>query len=347
VTGPDHSVALVRTAVRAAVADLAPDALVLVACSGGVDSVALAACAAFVGPRAGLRVGAVVIDHGLQPGSREVADRACAQLVDLGLRPVVVESVQVGRSGGPEAAARAARHAALSAVADRLGASAVLLGHTLDDQAETVLLGLARGSGARSLSGMAARSGVLRRPLLEVRRAQTRRVCEVLGLAAWEDPQNDDPRFARVRVRHEALPTLERCLGPGVAVALARSARLLRDDADALDDWAAGVARPGATPASFDGAQLDVTALVELPRAVRTRVLRMAATGVGAGPLEASHVAALEGLVTDWHGQGPVALPGGGSAGRACGRLHLSPPDPQSPEPQEHRRPRQESVRGR
>jgi len=342
VTGPDPSVALVRAAVRSSVADLPPGALVLVACSGGADSLALAACAAFVAPRAGLRMGAVIVDHGLQPGSSEVAERVRSQLLDLGLDPVVVETVRVGTSGGPEAAARAARHGALSAVAERLGASAVLLAHTLDDQAETVLLGLARGSGARSLSGMALRSGVLRRPLLDVRRVQTHSVCEVLGLTPWADPHNDDPRFARVRVRHEVLPTLERCLGPGVAAALARSARLLRDDADALDDWAGRVV--DAVP---EGVQLDVAALVELPRAVRARVLRMAATGVGSGPLEASHVTALEALVSDWHGQGPVALPGGGSASRSCGRLHLRHPDPPSPEPQEHRRTRQESVRGR
>ncbi len=345
-TGPDPSVARVRAAVRTAVSDLPPDALVLVACSGGADSLALAACAAFVGPRAGLRTGAVVVDHGLQPGSSEVAEWVRSQLVVLGLDPVVVAPVRVGTSGGPEAAAREARYAALSGVADRLGAAAVLLGHTLDDQAETVLLGLARGSGARSLAGMAATSGVLRRPLLDVRRTQTTSVCEVLGLTPWADPHNDDPRFARVRVRHEVLPALERCLGPGVAVALARSARLLRDDADALDDWAGR-----AIGEVLQTAELDVTALVELPRAVRARVLRIAATSLGSGPLEASHVTALEALVTDWHGQGPVALPGGGSVIRSCGRLHVSPPDsrpdPASPEPQEHRRTRQESVRGR
>ena len=220
-TGPDPSVALVRAAVRNAVADLPPAALVLVACSGGADSLALAACAAFVGPRAGLRTGAVVVDHGLQPGSSEVAERVRSQLLDLGLDPVVVETVRVGTSGGPEAAARDARYGALSGVAERLGASAVLLGHTLDDQAETVLLGLARGSGARSLSGMAVRSGVLRRPLLDVRRTQT--VQRLRG--PWPDAVGGPPqrrsalrpgaRPPRGAAHVGALPRAWRRGGPG------------------------------------------------------------------------------------------------------------------------------------
>src|SRR5215207_3414871 len=145
-------IADVRRAVRAV---LPPAGLVLVALSGGADSLALAAATAFEAPRAGCRAGAVIIDHGLQQGSAEVAARAAAQAAELGLQPVLVRRVAVAPAGegGPEASARIARYAALDAAAHETGAVLVLLGHTLDDQAETVLLGLARGAGAASLSG--------------------------------------------------------------------------------------------------------------------------------------------------------------------------------------------------
>ncbi|NHC44283.1 tRNA lysidine(34) synthetase TilS [Motilibacter aurantiacus] len=316
----DPAVAAVRVAVRDALAG-APPGPVLVACSGGADSLALAACTAFVAPRAGRAAGAVVVDHGLQEGSAVRSAGLGDALRALGLAPVEVVAVTVGRAGGPEAAAREARYAALSAAAGRHGAAAVLLGHTLDDQAETVLLGLARGSGARSLAGMAAASGLWRRPLLGLPRATARAACAALGLHPWEDPHNADPAYARVRVRQDALPALEESLGPGVAAALARTARLLRDDADALDGWAEREL-PALTAA--DGS-LDVVALEALPAAVRRRCLRAAALAAGcpATALFAVHVDALEALVVAWHGQGPVQLPGHVEARRRCGRLDL------------------------
>ncbi len=154
-------VAAVRNAVRASLAGLMPGDLVLAACSGGQDSLALAAALAFVAPRAGLRAGAVTVDHGLQEGSAEHAARLMPTLSGLGLDPVLVATVAVAGPGGPEAAARTARYAALEKTAADVGAAAVLLGHTLDDQAETVLLGLARGSGPRSLAGMPHRPRAL------------------------------------------------------------------------------------------------------------------------------------------------------------------------------------------
>jgi tRNA(Ile)-lysidine synthase len=310
----------VRRAVRAAVTDLPPGALVIAAVSGGPDSLALAAgLAGIAGPAAErtLRAGAVVVDHGLQPGSDARADAAAAACRGLGLDPVVVERVTVAGAGGPEAAARTARYAALDAAADRLGAAAILLGHTLDDQAETVLLGLARGSGARSLAGMPAVRGRLRRPLLGLRRDRTVAACAELGLQPWTDPHNDDPAYSRVRVRRDLLPALEATLGPGVAEALARSADLLRDDADALDALAAAaLERPDA---------LATPVLAAQPAAIRTRVLRLAALAAGApaGRLTAAHVRSIERLVTDWHGQGPVRLPAGLEASRACDRLAI------------------------
>ena len=331
--GPRPEVAAVRLAVRAALTDLAgpadradrADGPVLVACSGGPDSVALAAALAFEAPRAGRAAGGVTVDHGLQPGSAERAAALADVLHGLGLDPVEVVRVEVGTAGGPEAAAREARYRALDETADRLGAAAVLLGHTLDDQAETVLLGLARGSGARSLAGMPAQRGRYRRPLLGLDRATVRAAARSSGLPVWDDPHNTDPSFARARVRDDVLPALEKALGPGVPEALARTAALVRADADALDGWAAAAnesarAGPGV---------LAVAVLAELPSAVRTRVLRRAALAAGAPgtDLTARHVAELDRLVTDWHGQGPLHLPGRVRAARDRGMLHLSADD--------------------
>ena len=214
----------------------------LAACSGGADSLALAAALAHEAPRLGLRGGGVTVDHGLQDGSADRAAQVAALLGRLGLDPVRIATVTVASGpgrGGPEAAARTARYAALEQVAEQTGAAAVLLAHSRDDQAETVLLGLARGSGARALAGMPARRGRLRRPLLGLSRAALREACQALQLEPWDDPHNFDPSYARARVRHQALPALEAALGPGIAEALARSAAQLSADCDALDAIAA------------------------------------------------------------------------------------------------------------
>ena len=323
--GPGAAVAEVRNAVRACVSDLAAGDLVLAACSGGADSLALAAALAFVAPRAGLRGGGVTVDHGLQPGSAERAAEVSALLGGLGLDPVRAVTVQVaapGSAGGPEAAARTARYAALEDAATECGAAAVLLGHTLDDQAETVLLGLARGSGGRSLAGMPARRGAYRRPLLAVRRATTSAACAELGLAPWQDPHNRDFRFARARVRHQAMPALEEALGPGVAEALARTASQLRADAECLDDLAFAESAQLRGSCS-DPAGLAAGWLAELPAAIRTRVLRDAAIMAGCphGALTAGHVERIGALVTGWHGQRWVDLPGGVRAWRRDGKV--------------------------
>ena len=333
--GPDPSVAAVRLAVRRALTGppgpaagdlvLAAGDLVLVACSGGADSLALAAALAFEGPRLGLRTGGITVDHALQPESAAQASRVVCVLKELGLDPVRSVRVTVAGPGGPapyqgpEAAARTARYAALDQAATAERATAVLLGHTLDDQAETVLLGLARGSGARSLAGMAERSGRYVRPLLGLRRTQTRAACAAQGLAAWDDPHNADPGYARVRVRRRLLPALEAELGPGVAEALARTAGQLRADADVLDELAAA-----ATGQLEDGQPgLPAAGLAALPPAIRGRVLRAAALAAGApaGALAHRHVTEIDALVTSWHGQRGVDLPGGVCCRRQCGRL--------------------------
>jgi len=328
--GPAPAVAAVRHAVRGVLGELPAGSLVLAACSGGADSVALAAALAFEAPRSenGVRAGGVTIDHGLQSGSAERAKSVVRLLVDLGLNPVGCETVSVGTEGGPEAAARTARYAALAAVAQRTGAAAVLLGHTMDDQAETVLLGLARGSGVRSLAGMAATSGDggrYRRPLLGLSRATTRAACAEEGLPVWDDPHNADPAYARARVRAAVMPVLEAELGPGVAEALARTAQLARADAEALEAWAS-TAFADLCALPEDG--FDIADLERLPAAIRTRVLRRAAleAGASAGALGAAHVGAIDALITDWRGQGSVSLPGGRSASRRYGRLYFTGP---------------------
>jgi tRNA(Ile)-lysidine synthase len=261
------------------------------------------------------------VDHRLQPGSAAQAARAAAQLRALGLEPVHAVAVTVEGAGGPEAAARAVRYRALDQAADAAGATAILLGHTRDDQAETVLLGLARGSGGRSLAGMPERAGRYRRPFLRIGRDQTAAACAALGLDFWDDPQNADPRFARVRVRQQALPALEAALGPGVAAALARTAGQLRADADALDTLAAEAAARLVRP----GPETDVAEITALPAALRTRVLRRMAIAAGCGPgaLGAAHVSRLDELLTGWHGQRWVDLPGGVRGVRRCGKLRF------------------------
>ena len=310
------AVLAVRRAVEDSLSDLPSDACVLVAVSGGADSLALAQAVALTGRPAA----AGIIDHALQSGSADVATRAGRECARLGLDPVIIERVDASARGvGPEAAARDARRAALEGMADRLGATAILLAHTRDDQAETVLLRLARGSGARSLAAMSPVTGRWRRPLLDLPREVVRASAE--GLDTWEDPHNDDPAFARTRVRHAALPALVDALGPDVVSGLARSARLLGDDADALDRLAREAA---ATVTGADGS-LDVVGLAELPRALRTRIIRTAAIQAGspAGALTAAHVDRLESLVCNWRGQGGVDLPGGLIGERAYGRLAI------------------------
>jgi tRNA(Ile)-lysidine synthase len=321
--GPHPAVAQTRRCVRRDLDGLDPGDLVLAACSGGADSLALAAALAHEAPRLGLRTGGVTVDHGLQAGSAQRAAAVAAMLAGLGLDPVRNVRVTVSGSGcgGPEAAARAARYAALDEVACGTGAAAVLLGHTRDDQAETVLLGLARGSGARSLAGMAARRGRYRRPLLGVSRATAREACQALGFEPWDDPHNTDPAYRRTRVRHQVLPVLEQALGPGITEALARSARQLRADCDALDS----LARAETLRLRDARGGLDIGGLAPLPAAIRTRVLRESAIAAGcpAGALTARHVDALDALVTGWRGQRWADLPGGVRGRRQCGKLLL------------------------
>ena len=283
--------------------------LVLVACSGGPDSLALAAALAFEGPRLGIRAGGVVVDHQMQKGSAEVALRTAETLRGFGLSPVEIKTVEVGTTGGPEAAARLARYGALDEVAAELDARAVLLGHTLDDQAETVLLGLARGSGARSLNGMAMHSGRYLRPMLGISRATTQKFCADSGLSPWLDPMNHDLRYSRVRGRQTIIPLLEKELGPGIADALVRTAEQLREDDLVLSGLAeAAYARVASMKAT--AIHLDVPGFKELPLALRHRVIGLAVEVLDAPTFARVHILAIDELVDHWHGQKPLTLPG-------------------------------------
>ena len=297
------------------------DLSLVVACSGGADSLALAFAVDYVATRRGLGHGAVVIDHGLQDDSAEVASRVRDQLAALGYEAVSVIAVDVDRSPavGPEAAARQARYRALETEA-RARAATVWLGHTLDDQAETVLLGLARGSGSRSLAGMVPRAGHLVRPFLQIRRTTTEQVCAELGLEPWQDPHNSDRRFARVRVREIVLPMLEAELGPGVAEALSRTAELVRDDSEFLDRLAAQTSRSAEGLGGTD--TLDCAALESQPPALRRRIIRLWLLAHGLGDLSLRHISAVDSLVIDWHGQKAIHIPGA-TVTRTAGRLRV------------------------
>lgn len=307
------AVAEIRRAVRAALAGTAGP--VLIGLSGGADSLALAAAVAFEAPKAGVAASAVVIDHGLQQGSDQVAARAAAAAAGMGLesRVVRVEVAAPADGGGPEAAARDARRRALLDAAREAGAEAVLLAHTLDDQAETVLIGLARGSGAASLGGMAPdriEEGIrIVRPLLDVRRATTRAACAAEGLPVWEDPHNLDRRFLRVRVRQDVMPLLESELGAGVAEALARTSDQLREDAAAFADMIDETIEDIVEHAEA-GIAVSVAALAANPPALRHRIIRHVVASEFGASLTRSQTLEVARLVTDWRGQGPIDLPG-------------------------------------
>jgi len=314
------NIVAIRSAVRSALTQCAAGDLILVAVSGGADSLALAYALSLEAPKLAVRIEGVSIDHQLQSQSSAQAEKVVVALTKMGIEKTHVIKVNVDITDGLESSARRARYAALDVCAEKTGASLVFLGHTRDDQSESVLLGLARGSGARSLSAMAVQNGKYLRPLLSITREQTLGACAEAQLEPWDDPHNADKTFTRVRVREDVIPVLEKNLGPGVSAALARTAALLRDDADALDQ----LAEEEFT--HHDESSLDISRLEKLPKAIRTRLLRMAIyrAGAPAGSLSADHIAPIEALITEWSGQGPSDLPGGVRVSRISGRLSLS-----------------------
>lgn len=295
------------------------DARILLGVSGGADSMALAYATLDEARAADIELVAIIVDHQLQSGSDQVAAKTRDDLIRIGFQRVEIMTVNVEIVDGMEASARRARYGAFESAIAKYRPDYFFLAHTKNDQAESVLLGLARGSGTRSLSGMAEVNGIYVRPLLGISRELTELACLENKITAWEDPQNSDQDYARVRVRSQILPTMEANLGPGIVDALARSAKILREDADALDFLAEQFLAEG------DPSNLSISELAALPKAIRIRVLRLAIIAVGAplGSLTAQHLDPIEALITNWHGQGEIALPGGVKVARISGRLSL------------------------
>ena len=310
----------IRNAVRPHLAELGPGESFLVAVSGGADSLALAYGLLLEAKPLALKPIAITIDHQLQKNSHIQAEKVAKQLGEMGYVHIYIEKVLVVPHAGLEADARDVRYKALSKKSEEEKASKVFLGHTSNDQAETVLLGLARGSGSRSLSGMAEKNGIYIRPLLSLSREITERACKECNLDFWNDPHNEDSKFSRVKIRREVIPYLEENLDPGISGALIRSASLLRDDSEALDLWAEREA------VALDLSDLDCLHLATLPRAIRTRILRKAAiqAGVTPGTLTFEQILTLDALISRWSGQGEVSLSGGVKVARISGRLSLS-----------------------
>lgn len=311
-----------RQAVRFWFEKLEPNSKVCIGVSGGADSLALAAAAKLESKNFSIDLVAVIVDHGLQANSAEIAEFAKQQLIKLGFQDIFVGRAIVQITDGLEASARRARYKVFQQAIETYGPNTFLLGHTKNDQAEGVLLGLARGSGTKSLSGMQEVSGIFVRPLLGIDRATTEIACHESNIEYWVDPHNSNQDFTRVRVRENILPLLENDVGPGIIDALARSAKILREDATALDEWAENVFR------QVEPMDIEISILATLPVAVRSRVLRMAiyAAGAPAGSISAAHLEPIEAFVSDWRGQGHTSLPGGVKVCRISGRLSLSKP---------------------
>ena len=311
-----------RQAVRFWFEKLEPNSKVCIGVSGGADSLALAAAAKLESKNFSIDLVAVIVDHGLQANSAEIAEFAKQQLIKLGFQDIFVGRASVQITDGLEASARRARYKVFQQAIETYGPNTFLLGHTKNDQAEGVLLGLARGSGTKSLSGMQEVSGIFVRPLLGIDRATTEIACHESNIEYWVDPHNSNQDFTRVRVRDNILPLLENDIGPGIIDALARSAKILREDAIALDEWAENVFR------QVEPMDIEISILATLPVAVRSRVLRMAiyAAGAPAGSISAAHLEPIEAFVSDWRGQGHTSLPGGVKVCRISGRLSLSKP---------------------
>ena len=280
----------------------------LIAVSGGADSLALAAACEFEAKKLGLKIAAAVIDHSLQKNSDKVAAQTAKTLATLGFEEVIVKKVSVGKAGGPEAAARTARYSALETIRQQTKSTFVVLGHTASDQAETVLLGLVRGSGSKSLSGMSEKTGVLLRPLLGIERATTEAFFKDSGIKYWSDPQNQNKKYLRVLIRQHVLPFLEKMLGGSVAAALVRTSDQLREDNTYLDSQA-GKSFKKCAKVSSSSISFDAKALEKLPAAILNRVIKKALDAFGSESSR-THVLAVSDLVLSWHGQKPLALPG-------------------------------------
>jgi len=279
---------------------------VLLAVSGGSDSLALALAANFELPKLGIELAAVIVNHNLQQGSGEIAQQAAARLGEIGISDVTIVSIQVPESGqGPEAAAREARYEALENQRRASGADYILTAHTLDDQAETVLLGLTRGSGLKSIAGMQSVAGQLVRPFLAISKAELVQSLTDSGIEYWDDPHNKDHRFTRVRIRN-LMQQLEAELGPGVSTALARTAELAQESEEFLAQSASELIQS----ARVEKDSYAVKVLEAAHPALRRKALQTIASELVLGGVSRSQVLAIDELISNWHGQKPTHLSG-------------------------------------
>ena len=295
-----------QNAVNNLLKDFEPADNILVACSGGADSLALAWTSQVVTKRIGLNLIAVIIDHQLIKESTQVAQDAKKKCEDFGIEKVVIKQIEVkDDKDGLEAAARKARYEAFEESVNEFNAKAVLLAHTQDDQAETMLMRLTRGSGAKSLSAMKEVSGKYLRPFLHIRKQVLVDALEKENISYWQDPANTNYKFLRAKVRHELMPKLIEVLGESAIDSLDRTSGLLKEDNEALESIALE---------SYEklNKELKVQELEKLPTAIRKRVIKIAAlnSGVTPGPFSFEHIEAIDALVTNWRGQGNVDLPG-------------------------------------
>jgi len=313
-----------RQALRPWFEKFEPNSRICIGVSGGADSMALAIAAKLESNNFEIDLITVIVDHGLQENSTEVAELTRKKLESIGYSDIFIGRAIVQLTDGLESSARRARYKVFEQAMETFSSTKFLLGHTKNDQAEGVLLGLARGSGTKSLSGMQFVNGAFIRPFLNIGRELTQAACREAGIEVWNDPHNFNNEFARVRVREKILPLLEENIGPGIIDALARSAKILREDASALDDWAAEVF------SAINPSDIDISTLAPLPVAVRSRVLRKAiyAAGAPAGSISAAHLEPIEAFVSDWRGQGHTSLPGGVKVCRISGRLSLLQQEP-------------------
>ncbi|MEO8359535.1 MAG: tRNA lysidine(34) synthetase TilS [Vicinamibacteria bacterium] len=309
---------------------LRPGVTVISALSGGPDSVALLDALLRAGKKVGINVVAAHLDHAIRDDSR--ADAAfCEELCDryrVRIRTGRSQpSTQAVKEGGREEAARLSRYSFLRRVAREENAGAILLGHTLDDQAETVLMRLMRGSGSLGLSAMRPWDGELLRPLLESRRSTVIAHLIAHRLPYRTDPTNLDPSFVRNRVRHELLPLLADRFNPNITEALGRTARTLAEESAALREVAAQLL-DRAVATSVDGMAIELAVMKASPEGlVKTAVREALKRAGGLRSVSSVHIDGLWNLINESRGGSSLPLPGGRKATISRGRLILTQPD--------------------
>lgn len=309
----DHFTMTARHAIKNALSSISEDSRIGVGVSGGADSLALMVglSTLYRGDRASL-VRPVIIDHGLQEETSQVASQTAAICAEMGFHADIVPVDITETASGMESDARRARYGAFEQKIAEYGLDALLLGHTKSDQAEQVVLGMIRGSGTRSLAGMPEVREVYRRPFLHsLSRQDTEKVCEEAGLQYWSDPHNEDTAYRRVSVR-KFLNSAEQSTGSNLVDPLVRTAQIAAEDAEALDFYA-DIAYEKVVDAEW-----SVDALSSLPVSVRKRVIRRRLLEMvsSSDTVTFEIVQRVESFISEWYGQKAVSVAGGVSVER-------------------------------